>query len=121
MPKPLKRLHVMNSAEANRSQMHLRQARETYVPSRMKRVMREEGRIMLDFDAATTLEGRLKALDGLIRLRRLVMDMVGWPKPPTMRPGKMPAALDAIRSQDPLGDIAIDALVVRQPEPPTEG
>lgn len=75
---------------------------------------------MLDFDLATTLEGRLKALDGLLRVRRMVMDMVGWPKPPTMRPGKMPAALDAVRSHNPLGDLDVSAVPVPMPEPPTD-
>lgn len=66
---------------------------------------------MMDFDAATTLEARLKALDGILKLRRLVMDMVGWPKPPTMRPGKMPAALEGV-DHNPLGDIDVETLTI---------
>lgn len=67
---------------------------------------------MMDFDAATTLESRLKALDGLIRLRRLAMDMVGWPKPPTMRPGKLPAALETVKHHNPLADIDVESLTI---------
>lgn len=89
----------------------LRLAREAYVPQRLNRLLREEGRLMLDFDASTTIEGRLKALDGLLRIRRMVMDMVGWPKPPTMRPGKLPAALETVRHLNPFGDIAVSAVV----------
>lgn len=67
---------------------------------------------MMDFDAATTLEARLKALEGILKLRRMVMDMVGWPKPPTMRPGKMPAALDNVRAHNPLADIDVESLTI---------
>lgn len=119
MPRSPGQLHVLNGDHLKRANERLRRARETYVPSRLPRALKEEGRLMLDFDAATSLEARLKALEGILKLRRLVMDMIGWPKPPTMRRGKLPAALDAFRSQDPLGDIAIDALVVRSE--PSEG
>ena len=66
---------------------------------------------MMDFDAATTMEGRLKALDGLIKCRRLMMDMVGWPKPPTLKSGKLPAALETVKHHNPLGDVDVSSVV----------
>jgi len=74
---------------------------------------------MMDFDAATTAEARLKELDGLIRARRLVMDMIGWPKPPTIKGGRLPAGLDALRNHNPLGDVDVqDAVVLPEPVDP---
>ena len=62
---------------------------------------------MLDFDAATTMEARLKALDGLMKIRTWIRDSVGWPKPPVVRNGRLPAALDGVRSHNPLGDVDV--------------
>lgn len=83
-------------------------------------MLKEEGRIMLDFDTAPTMEARLKALDGLLRCRRMVMDMIGWPKPPTLRPGRLPCALDAVKSHNPLGDVDVESMTVL-PEPMDPG
>lgn len=71
---------------------------------------------MLKFDNAKSTDEVLALLQGLIRIRLLIMRGIGWPKEPSMKAGKLPAALESVKHQDPLGDIAIDALVVRQSE-----
>lgn len=74
---------------------------------------------MLDFDASPDLKGRLDALGGLIRVRLMILRGIGWPKEPTMRPGRLPCSLDAVRSHDPLGDVDVEsAVVLAEPMPP---
>ena len=75
--------------------------------------------MMLEFDAAQTLSDRVKALDALLRIRTWIRDSIGWPKPPTLRPGRLPAALDSVRSHNPLGDLDAEVLpVVAHPASP---
>lgn len=71
---------------------------------------------MLHFDASSDLKGKLDALGGLIRLRLLILRGIGWPKEPSMKGGRMPAALDNIRSHNPLGDVDVESSTVL-PEP----
>lgn len=67
---------------------------------------------MLAFDAAKTIEEKLKILDGLLRVRRMMLDVLGWPKPPTMRGGFMPQAVDGERNHDPMSDLDVSAVPI---------
>ncbi|MCC7375414.1 MAG: hypothetical protein IT581_12235 [Verrucomicrobiales bacterium] len=84
-------------------------------------MLREEGVLMLAFDAAKTIEEKLKILDGLLRVRRMMLDVLGWPKPPTMRGNFMPQAVDGERNHDPMSDIEVPAMIPAAPSEPASG
>lgn len=77
--------------------------------------MREEGQLKLRFDLAKTTEEKLKILDGLLKLRRMIMEALGWPKPPTLRGGKLPQAMEGERNHELLADIDVAAIPVPAP------
>ena len=116
MPKPIQFAHIMHSKEAARSQQLLRRLRETYVPSRIKRILREECTLMLRLDTSKSIEEMLKIHSALLRQRLLIFRCIGWPKEPGIKM-KIPNALNGTQSHDPLGDIDVEAMVQASTEP----
>lgn len=72
---------------------------------------------MLAFDGAADVQKKLDILTGLTRLRLMVLRFIGWPKEPTMRPQKLPTALDGVRHHNPLGDVDVPSMTVPEPAP----
>lgn len=99
----------------NAAAQRMRRLRESYVPQRVTVWMREEGQLKLRFDLAKTTEEKLKILDGLLKLRRMIMEALGWPKPPTLRGGKLPQAMEGERNHELLADIDVAAIPVPAP------
>lgn len=118
MPRPMRSIpDSPNTSRAVNARQRLATARETYAAVRFTRAIREEGVLMMQFDAAPDLKARLDALGGLIRLRLLILRLIGWPKEPTLRGGKIPYALLGTANRDPAGDIDIEAMVKASTEP----
>lgn len=98
------------------NQAKFRRYRETYVPSRIARMIREEGRLMLDFDSAKTARERLEVSAGLCRVRGLILAAIGWPKPPTLR-GGAPMVLTGAANHNPLLDLDAEPIDAAPSEP----
>lgn len=87
-----------------------RRLRETYVPSHVMRWVKEEGRLMIDFDAAKSPQERLNISAGLCRVRGLILTAIGWPKPPTLRSG-IPSVLSGVANHNPMLDLEAEPVV----------
>jgi hypothetical protein len=75
--------------------------------------------MMLVWDAMPDVAtpAALAVLDRILRIRTLIMQMIGWPKPPTMR-GHLPRALAGTANHNPLGDVDIESMSVTPVAPP---
>ena len=57
-------------------------AQQTYPQGLLKRLTKEEGRLRLDWDAATTAEQRVAISGPLDRVRARILEVIGVPKRP---------------------------------------
>lgn len=109
MGRYVKSLHALTSQAANDANKRFRRVREIFVPSRIAKILQEEGRLSLDFDSATTPEERREADAALTRKRLLILRMIGWPREPTLK-GHLPRAMDGIGNANPLSDLDIGSM-----------
>ena len=115
MPAP----HVANRYVRNRAIVNARSTRESYVPTKLSRIIGEEGKLLMIYDSLNTREDlplKLSVMDRIIRLRLLILRFIGWPKEPTLKTGRMPESLAGAARHNPLTDI--EAVELPQSEVP---
>ena len=101
--------HSVRSQHARRMLWH---AKETYPSGLLMRLRKEEGRLRLDWDAATTAEQRVAISGPLDRVRARILEVIGLPK----RPGSPALKPRPMSAQGQIAD-AVLVSVDSNPEP----
>ena len=77
-----------DSVRSQHAQRSLFIARQIFPARLLVRLQREECRLRLDFDAATTPEARIALSAALHRTRSQILEIIGVPKRPSAPPAK---------------------------------